>query len=80
MHKYIIGAASHLKDSVEDAGSEIYRAIHRKSKKQAGEVFGKILEVTEESARRKAVEASRDYILGNWAGIMQWVRDKNKEV
>lgn len=79
MSKYITGATSHLKDSVEDARREIYRAIHRKSKKQAGEVFEKILEVTEE-ARRKAVEASRDYILGNWAGIMQWVRDKNKEV
>ncbi len=80
MHKYIIGATSHLKDSVEDARSEIYRAIHRKNKKQAEEAFGKILAVTEGEARRKAVEASRDYILGNWAGIMQWVRDKNKEV
>ena len=80
MHKYIIGATSHLKDSVEDARSEIYRAIHRKSKKQAEEVFEKILGVTEEEPRRKAAEASRDYILGNWPGIMQWVRDKNKEV
>lgn len=26
------------------------------------------------------MEASRDYILGNWPGIMQWVRDKNKEI
>ena len=80
MHKYIIGATSHLKDSVEDARSEIYRAIHHKSKKQAEEVFEKILEVTEENSRRKAVETSRDYILGNWSGIMRWVRDKNKEV
>ena len=80
MHKYIIGATSHLKDSAEDARSEIYRAIHRKNKKQAEEAFGKILAVTEGEARRKAVETSRDYILGNWAGIMQWVRDKNKEV
>ena len=24
--------------------------------------------------------AAREYILGNWSGIMQWVRDKNKEV
>ena len=23
---------------------------------------------------------AKEYILGNWAGIMQWVRDKNKEV
>lgn len=80
MHKYITGATSHLKDSVEDARSEIYRAIHKKNKKQAEEVFEKILAVTEESSRRKAVEASRDYILGNWSGIMQWVRDRNREV
>ena len=80
MHKYITGATSHLKDSAEDARSEIYRAIHRKSKKQAEEVLEKILKVTEESARRKAVGTSGGYILGEWSGIMQWVRDKNKEV
>ena len=43
MHKYILCAASHLKDSAEDAGGDIYRAIHRQSKKDAEEVFEKIL-------------------------------------
>ena len=80
MHKYIIGATSHLQDSVEDARSEIYRSIHGKRKWQAEEVFEKILGVTEGESKRRTVEAARDYILSNWAGIMQWVRDKNKEV
>lgn len=80
MHKYILRATGHLKDSAEDARGEIYCAIHRQSKKGAKEAFEKILFITQEEGKRKTVEASRDYILGNWAGIMQWVRDKNKEV
>ena len=80
MHKYIIGATSHLQDSVEDARSEIYRSIHGKRKWQAEEAFEKILAVTEGESKRRTVEAAKEYILGNWAGIMQWVKDKNKEV
>lgn len=80
MHKYIIGATSHLQDSVEDARSEIYRAIHKKKKYQAEEAFEKILAVTETESRRKTVEAAKAYILGNWAGIMQWVKDRNEEI
>lgn len=80
MHKYIIGATSHLLDSVEDARNEIYRSIYKKKKYKAEEVFEKILSVTETESKRKTVEAAKAYILGNWAGIMQWVRDKNKEV
>lgn len=80
MHKYIIGATSHLSDSVEDARSEIYRAIYKKKKHQAEEAFEKILAVTESESKRKNVEAAKAYILGNWAGIMQWVKDKNEEV
>lgn len=80
MHKYIIGATSHLLDSVEDARSEIYRAIHRRKKYQAEEAFEKILAITESDSKRKTVESAKAYILGNWAGIMQWVTDKNEEV
>lgn len=80
MHKYIIGATSHLLDSVEDARSEIYRAIYKRKKQQAEGAFEKILAVTESEPKRKTVEAAKAYILGNWAGIMQWVRDKNEEV
>ncbi|MDD6202199.1 MAG: ISLre2 family transposase [Lachnospiraceae bacterium] len=80
MHKYIIGATSHLLDSMEDARSEIYRSIYEKKKYKAEEVFEKILSVTETESKRKTVEAAKAYILGNWAGIMQCVRDKNKEV
>lgn len=80
MHKYIIGATSHLQDSMEDARSELYRAIHKQKKKWAEEAFDKILEVTESDTKRKTVEAAKAYILGNWAGIMQRIRDKNGEV
>lgn len=80
MHKYIIGATSHLLDSVEDARSEIYRAIYKKKKYEAEEIFEKILAVTDGESKRKTVETAKEYILGNWAGIMQGVRDKNKEV
>ena len=80
MHKYLIRATSHLQDSAGDARSELYGAIHSQRKKQAGEVFEKILSVTEGEGGRRRVEDAGKYILGNWAGIMQWVRDKNKDV
>lgn len=80
MHKYIIGATSHLLDSVEDARREIYSAIYSRKKRKAQAAFEKILAVTEGDSKRKTVEAAMTYIMGNWAGIMQWVKDKNKEV
>lgn len=80
MHKYIIGATSHLSGSVADARSEIYRAIHKKKKYQAEEAFEKILAVTETESRRKTVEGAKAYILGNWGEIMQWVKDRNEEI
>ena len=80
MHKYIIGATSHLLDSVEDARREIYKAIYGEKKWLAEKTFEKILNVTEKGSKQKTVMAAREYILGNWSGIMQWVRDKNKEV
>ena len=79
MHKYIIGATSHLLDSVEDARKEIYSSVYGKKKWLAEKTFDQILSVTEES-KRKSVSAAKEYILGNWAGIMEWVKDKNKEV
>ena len=38
------------------------------------------MEVTESESKAKTVEAAKTYILGNWPGIMQQVKDKNKEV
>ena len=80
MHKYIIGATSHLQDSVEDARSELYRAIHKQRKWQAEEVFEKILAITDVESKKKTVEAAKVYILGNWTGIMEWIKDKNEEI
>ena len=80
MHKYIISATSHLKDSAQDARSEIYRAINEKRKWAAEEAFDKILHVTESETKAKAVESAKNYILGNWAGIMESVRAKDKSL
>lgn len=46
MHKYIISATSHLKDSAEDARSEIYRAIKENRKWEGEAAFDKILNAT----------------------------------
>ena len=76
MHKYIITATSHLGDSAEDARSEIYRAIHKTGKRACGEVFDRIMNVTESETKRKAVETSKGYIISNWNGIQISVKGK----
>lgn len=80
MHKYIISATSHMGDSAQDARSEIYRAVNGKHKRAAEEAFDKILEVTESETKTKAVESARSYILGNWPGIMESVKGKDKSL
>jgi hypothetical protein len=80
MHKYIISATSHLKDSVQDARNEIYRAINGKRKWAAEEAFDKILNVTESETKRRAVESAKNYILGNWTGIMESLKAKDKSL
>ena len=80
MHKYIIAATSHLEDSAEEARSEIYRAIHKKKKWMAEGVFDKIISITEKDTKRKAVEKAKDYILGNWSGIMLSMKSKDTNV
>ena len=69
MHKYILSATSHLKDSAQEARSEIYRTIKGKRKWAAEAAFDKILKVTESETKTKAAETAKNYILGNWAGI-----------
>lgn len=80
MHKYIISATSHLKDSAQDARSEIYRAINGKRKWEAEAVFDKILNATESETKAGAVESAKNYILGNWTGIMESVKAKDKSL
>ena len=80
MHKYIISATSHLKDSAQDARSEIYRAINGKRKWAAEAVFDKILNATESETKAGAVESAKNYILGYWTGIMESVKAKDKSL
>ena len=76
MHRYIVAATSHLEDSVEDARSEIYRAIHKQKKSMAKAAFDKILAVTESESKRQTVETAKGYILGNWSGITESLKEK----
>lgn len=80
MHKYIIGATSHLLDSTEDARSEIYRAVYKKKKWAAEEIFDRILDVTEGAAKQRTVEAAKRYILENWSGIMEQGKNRDAEL
>ena len=45
----------------------------------AEEAFDKILEVTEPESKRKAVEAAKAYILGNWSGILLSMTGKDRK-
>ena len=80
MHKYIISATSHLKDSAQDARREISRAIKGKRKWAAEAALDKILNVTESETRTRAVESAKNYILGNWTGIMESLKAKDKSL
>ena len=80
MHKYIIAATSHLEDSAGDARSEIYKAIHKKKKWVAEAVFEQIINITDKDTKRKAVEVAKSYILGNWPGIMQSMKNDDSNV
>ncbi len=76
LNKYIVAATSHLKDSAEDARSEIWRAINRVCKADVNKAFDRIEAVTESESKLKTVEDSRKYILGQWSGIRQGVRNR----
>lgn len=80
MHKYIIAATAHLLDTKEEARSEIWRAINGKRKWQAEAVFDRILSVTESDSKYKAVEKSKNYILGHWSAIMNGVRNRKDNI
>lgn len=80
MHKYILTATSHLGDSTEDARSEIYRAIHKTGKRTCGEIFDRIINVTDSETKKKAVETSKGYILSNWSGIQVSMKGKDKNI
>ena len=80
MHKYILAATSHLGASKEDARNEIWRAINGKRKWKAEEVFDLIIDLTESESKRKAVEKSKNYILGHWTAIMNGVRNRKDKL
>jgi hypothetical protein len=80
MHKYIVAATSHLQDSAQDARSEIWHAINGRHKKLAEETFDKIIAITEPESKQKAVETSKQYILGHWSAIMNSVRNRQDNI
>ena len=80
MHKYIITATSHLGGSAEDARSGIYRAIHKRGRRACKEVFDRIIAATDGDTKKRAVETSKGYILGNWSGIQISMKEKDKNI
>lgn len=54
--------------------------IHKKKKWMAEGVFDKIISITEKDTKRKAVENAKEYILGNWSGIMISMKSKDTNV
>ncbi|MEG1427431.1 MAG: ISLre2 family transposase [Lachnospiraceae bacterium] len=80
MHKYIIGATTHLLDSAEDARGEIYRAIYKQKRWMLVGAFDRILHVTENENKRKTVETAKGYLLENWYGIMEQVKNKDVQL
>ena len=79
MHKYIIKATGHLKDNVQNARSDLYHAIAKKDKDLVIAVFDAISNASAED-KQDAVNDSRGYILGNWAGIKRQVRSKDSQL
>lgn len=80
LQKYIISATTHLKDSAEDARSEIWEAINGRHKKVAGSIFDRIIDVTESESKKKKVEASKKYIIGHWKAIMKGVKNRQDKI
>ena len=80
MSKYIIAATSHLKEDVEIARSELYKAIYKRQKWYAEKTFNEIIERTETETKLKTVLATKTYILDNWAGIMEQIKNKDAEI
>ena len=80
MHKYIIAATAHLMDSASDVRSEIWHAINGRKKKSAEAVFNRIIELTPTESKQKAVERSKNYILGHWTSIMNSVKNRKDNI
>lgn len=76
MSEYIVGATAHLKDSAQDARSEIYRCINGRYKTQLEQVFDHIRDITESETKARFVETAKNFILGNWKGITAMVIGK----
>lgn len=80
MHKYITAATSHLGERAQEFRGDIWRGINGKKKRKVEEAFEKIIEAAESESRRKAVEASKEYILGNWPAVMNGVRNRGEGI
>lgn len=80
MSKYIIAATSHLKEEVEIRRSELYKAINKRQKWYAENTFDEIIKRTDTETKLKTVLAAKTYILDNWSGIMEQLKNKDAEI
>lgn len=66
LSKYITKMTSHMKDSIDDAKTEIYTAIRRKTKKDFLEIVERLRDALPNDTGEKRLTESSQYILNNW--------------
>lgn len=66
LKKYIMKLTSHMQDSAEDAGKEIYRCMRRGTKEEFIDIVERLRHCLKTEAGNKRLDESRDYILSNW--------------
>lgn len=66
LEKYLTKLTSHMKDSREDAATELRAAIRSKTKKDFEEIVERLEECLENETGMKRIADAKEYILSNW--------------
>lgn len=64
--KYLIRLTSHMKDSTDDARSELYRAIRKGTKAEFNEIVDRLKDCLPDATGEARIEEARSYFLNNW--------------
>ena len=65
LSKYVTAATAHMGHTT----AVMWRYINQGDRKNLKELFSAIISATEIETKKKSVQETRSYILGNWAGI-----------
>lgn len=74
LRKYLLHLTGHLKDSAEDARTEMIRIIKYENKEEFKACIDKILLSVEDENRKKRIKEGRDYIINNWTAAKTRLR------